>query len=132
MITHYSTIEKFNKQLEDDFYSISNKPRVSKETAYVVTNDNVEKVKRIIVDRFVYSETFNDNTPEVFDMLFKKIYETEKQKFNWLTRNSVRPLEVCSTHNPARMKTELVITASLTGPALTEWLLRHEKSTTNG
>lgn len=94
------------------------KPPVNK---YMVIGDRVEQVETTTVHSFNISDV---EDPDSWAAL--SLYEWEhSDRGQWVMRNSVDTPTWHRTMDPSMYGYRYIIRAKLTGPALTEWLLRY-------
>jgi hypothetical protein len=111
-----------NQQLADDYFKI-HPDRIYRRPVnkYNIVGDRVEEVKTIVVHSFNMSDV---EDPDLWAA--ESLIEWEKSdRGQWVMRNACDTPTWYRQVDSAMYGYKYIITAKLTGPALTEWLLRY-------
>lgn len=114
----------FNKVLADSYFSIHNDriyaPPVYK---YKIVGDRVEECKQVTVHTFSLGDV---EDPDLYAA--QPLWDwQESEEGKWIMQNSVEPPVWHRLADPLTYGYKYAITARLMGPALTAWLLKHNK-----
>jgi hypothetical protein len=113
---------EINQRLADSYFE-NHKDRIYKPPVnkYVVIGDRVEEVKTIVVHSFNMSDV---EDPDLWAA--ESLIEWEKSdRGQWIMKNACDTPTWYRTADPSTFGYKYIITAKLTGPPLTEWLLRY-------
>ena len=95
--------------------------RYAKINQYMIINDQVEQVKTVVVHSFTMGDV---EDPDLYAA--QPLYDWEHSDAGqWVMTNAIEPPEWHRIADPISYGYRYTITAKLTGPALTEYLLRH-------
>jgi hypothetical protein len=113
---------EINQRLADLYFE-NHKDRIYKPPVnkYVVIGDRVEEVKTVVVHEFQMGDV---EDPDLWAA--EPLINWEKSdKGQWVIKNACDTPTWHRSADPMTMGYKYRITAKLTGPALTEWLLRY-------
>lgn len=124
MAMSFNLEDSGNRYLKEQYCSINkNKPYGHHSNRYYTIGDRVEEIVKIVVHQFTVDEL---DDPELYAA--QPLYEWEQsEKGQWIMKNSREP--PIWQRNPIQntYETNYKIVATLTGTALTEWLIRYGK-----
>jgi hypothetical protein len=114
--------KEINQHLADRYFE-NHKDRIFRPpiTKYVVIGDCVEEVKTVVVHEFSMGDV---EDPDLFAAEPLIAWEKSEQG-QWVMKNACDTPTWNRSADPVLMGFRYRITAKLTGPALTEWLLKY-------
>ena len=111
-----------NRWLDDLWAAtIPNRKRYPVINKYMIINDRVEEVKDVVVYEFQMGDV---EDPDLYAAQPMMEWQ-ESDAGQWVMRNAIDVPEWFRMADPISYGYKYQIRAKLTGPALTEWLLRH-------
>lgn len=125
---HYSFPNAFDRSreinqllLEHWLAKIPNRKRYAKINKYMIINDRAEEIKEVVVHSFTMGDV---EDPDLYAA--QPMIEWEKSPAGqWVMEHAIDTPEWFRLADPVSYGYRYQIRAKLTGPALTEWLLKH-------